>query len=49
MLALNFVPEEMLAGGIHVNPVVAGFLYFVAGMAVLIFISALVIATRIKD
>jgi hypothetical protein len=49
MLALNFVPEEMLAGGIKINPVVGGFLYFVAGTAVLIFIAAIVGALNIKD
>ena len=49
MLALNFVPEEMLAGGIKINPIVGGFLYFVAGTAVLIFVAALVGALNIKD
>ena len=49
MLALTFVPEEMLAGGIKINPVIGGFLYFVAGTAVLIFIAALVGAINIKD
>ena len=49
MLALNFVPEEMLAGGIKINPVVGGFLYFVAGTAVLIFLAALIGAINIKD
>lgn len=50
MVALTLYPaDENLAGDIHVNPIVGGFLYFVGVMGLVIFLAALAKAISVKD